>query len=49
MPFDSSSRILITGGNGSFGKAFITETFRRYPNIQRLVVYRHDELKQWEL
>jgi len=49
MPFDSSSRILITGGTGSFGKAFIAETFRRYPNIQRLVVFSRDELKQWEL
>jgi len=49
MPFDSSSRILITGGTGSFGKTFIAETFKRYPNIQRLVVYSRDELKQWEL
>lgn len=49
MPFDSSSRILITGGTGSFGKAFIAETFRRFPDLQRLVVYSRDELKQWEL
>jgi len=49
MPFDSSSRILITGGTGSFGKAFIGETFKRFPGIQRLVVYSRDELKQWEL
>ena len=49
MPFDSRSRILITGGTGSFGKAFIAETFRRFPDIQRLVVYSRDELKQWEL
>jgi UDP-N-acetylglucosamine 4,6-dehydratase len=49
MPFDSSSRILITGGTGSFGKAFIAETLRRYPKIERLVVYSRDELKQWEL
>jgi len=49
MPFDSSSRILITGGTGSFGKAFIAETLRRYPDVQRLVVYSRDELKQWEL
>jgi UDP-N-acetylglucosamine 4,6-dehydratase (inverting) len=49
MSFNSSSRILITGGTGSFGKAFIAETFRRYPQIQRLVVYSRDELKQWEL
>ena len=33
MPFDSSSRILITGGTGSFGKTFIAETFKRYPKI----------------
>jgi UDP-N-acetylglucosamine 4,6-dehydratase/5-epimerase len=49
MPFDSSSRILITGGTGSFGKSFIAEALRRYPDIQRLVVYSRDELKQWEL
>jgi UDP-N-acetylglucosamine 4,6-dehydratase (inverting) len=49
MPFDSSSRILITGGTGSFGKAFIAETLRRFPAIERLVVYSRDELKQWEL
>ena len=49
MPFTSNSRILITGGTGSFGKAFIAETFRRFPDIKRLVVYSRDELKQWEL
>jgi UDP-N-acetylglucosamine 4,6-dehydratase/5-epimerase len=35
MPFDSSSRILITGGTGSFGKAFIAETLMRFPEIKR--------------
>ena len=49
MPFNANSRILITGGTGSFGKAFIAEIFRRYPEIKRLVVYSRDELKQWEL
>ena len=49
MTFDSTSRILITGGTGSFGKAFIAETLKRYPEIQRLVVFSRDELKQWEL
>jgi UDP-N-acetylglucosamine 4,6-dehydratase (inverting) len=49
MPFESESRILVTGGTGSFGKAFISETIRRCPGIQRLVVYSRDELKQWEL
>ncbi|MFN9624012.1 MAG: UDP-N-acetylglucosamine 4,6-dehydratase (inverting) [Cyanobacteriota bacterium] len=49
MPFCSDSRILITGGTGSFGKAFIAETLHRYPDVKRLVVYSRDELKQWEL
>jgi UDP-N-acetylglucosamine 4,6-dehydratase len=49
MPFNSSSRILITGGTGSFGKAFIAETLRRFPQIERLAIYSRDELKQWEL
>jgi len=49
MPFSNNSRILITGGTGSFGKAFIAEALTRYPGIERLVVYSRDELKQWEL
>ncbi len=49
MPFDNSSRILITGGTGSFGKAFIARILRQFPDIRRIVVYSRDELKQWEL
>lgn len=49
MPFCSDSRILITGGTGSFGKAFIAEVLRRHKDIRRLVVFSRDELKQWEL
>jgi len=49
MAFDLGSRILITGGTGSFGKAFIVETLKNFPGIQRLVIYSRDELKQWEL
>ena len=49
MPFNSASRILITGGTGSFGKAFIAEILKRFPDIQRLGIYSRDELKQWEL
>ena len=47
--FDSSSSLLITGGTGSFGKAFIARVLQRFPDIRRLVVYSRDELKQWEL
>ena len=49
MSINSSSSILVTGGTGSFGKAFISRVFQLYPNIRRLVVYSRDELKQWEL
>jgi UDP-N-acetylglucosamine 4,6-dehydratase len=49
MLFDSTSSILIAGGTGSFGKPFIPEILRSYPDVQRLVVFGRDELKQWEL
>ncbi len=42
-------RILITGGTGSFGKAFISRVVSSHPEIERLVIYSRDELKQWEL
>jgi len=41
--------ILITGGTGSFGKAFVRTALERYPDIRRLVVYSRDELKQFEM
>jgi UDP-N-acetylglucosamine 4,6-dehydratase/5-epimerase len=41
--------ILITGGTGSFGKAFVRLVLDRYPNLRRLVVYSRDELKQYEM
>ena len=49
MSVNSISSILVTGGTGSFGKEFISEILCNHPNIQRLVVYSRDELKQWEL
>lgn len=41
--------ILITGGTGSFGKAFVHHLLKSYPSIQRIVVYSRDELKQYEM
>tara|TARA_B100000579_G_scaffold139925_1_gene113727 strand:+ start:7914 stop:8927 length:1014 start_codon:yes stop_codon:yes gene_type:complete len=49
MTFNSSSKIFITGGTGSFGKAFIDKILKKYPDIARVVIYSRDELKQWEL
>ena len=49
MPFNSVSSILLTGGTGSFGRAFIARVLQQFPDIRRIVVYSRDELKQWEL
>lgn len=53
MTYSSSglegSSILITGGTGSFGKAFVRTVLSRYPGIKRLVVFSRDELKQFEM
>jgi len=46
---DSSVGLLITGGTGSFGKAFISKILLSSSCVRRLVVYSRDELKQWEL
>jgi UDP-N-acetylglucosamine 4,6-dehydratase (inverting) len=45
----NGASILITGGTGSFGKAFVKCVLARYPDIKRLVVYSRDELKQFEM
>lgn len=44
-----NKRILITGGTGSFGNTFIKKILEIEPNIERLVVFSRDELKQWEM
>lgn len=46
--FESRS-VLVTGGTGSFGKAFVRAVLARHPGIRRLVVYSRDELKQFEM
>jgi UDP-N-acetylglucosamine 4,6-dehydratase/5-epimerase len=46
---NENSSILITGGTGSFGKAFVREVLTRYPKIRRLVIYSRDELKQFQM
>ena len=43
-----NSNILITGGTGSFGHAFVPMTLKKY-NPKRLVIYSRDEMKQWEM
>ena len=43
-----NSSILITGGTGSFGHAFVKMTLQKY-NPRRLVILSRDEMKQWEM
>lgn len=43
-----NSTILITGGTGSFGNAFIPMTLAKY-NPKKIIVYSRDEMKQWEM
>ncbi|HVW73741.1 MAG TPA: UDP-N-acetylglucosamine 4,6-dehydratase (inverting) [Rhizomicrobium sp.] len=45
----SNASILLTGGTGSFGKAFVGTVLKKYPDIRRLVVFSRDELKQFEM
>jgi UDP-N-acetylglucosamine 4,6-dehydratase len=44
----TNSSILITGGTGSFGHAFVARTLAKY-NPRRLVIFSRDEMKQWEM
>ncbi|MBK6850102.1 MAG: UDP-N-acetylglucosamine 4,6-dehydratase (inverting) [Burkholderiales bacterium] len=45
----NNKSILITGGTGSFGKAFVKTVLERYPQVRRVVVFSRDELKQFEM
>ena len=42
-------KILITGGTGSLGKALTKHIFKKYPNLQKLVIFSRDEQKQFEM
>ena len=43
-----NASILITGGTGSFGKAFLEEVLTRH-SPRRVVIFSRDELKQYEM
>ena len=44
----SGSTILVTGGTGSFGNAFVPMTLAKY-NPAKIIIYSRDEMKQWEM
>ena len=45
----NNKSILITGGTGSFGHAFVKRVLTDWPDIERLVIYSRDEQKQFEM
>ncbi len=48
MSIFEGSSILITGGTGSFGKAFLSRVLEAH-NPARVAIYSRDELKQYEM
>ena len=40
--------VLVTGGTGSFGQAFVRTLLER-TSVRKVVVFSRDELKQWEM
>jgi len=43
-----NSSIVVTGGTGSFGNAFVRMALDRY-SPRKIVIYSRDEMKQWEM
>jgi len=43
-----NSKILVTGGTGSFGHSFLPMTLKKY-NPKKIVILSRDEMKQWEM
>ena len=41
--------ILITGGTGSFGNAFVKYLSEHHQNVKKVIIYSRDELKQYEM
>ena len=48
MNFLKNKSVLITGGTGSFGKAFVSRLLKE-DEISKLVIFSRDELKQFEM
>ncbi len=44
----SGKTILVTGGTGSFGSAFVPMTLAKH-NPKKIIVYSRDEMKQWAM
>ncbi len=45
----NQKKILVTGGTGSFGKAFTAYILKNYPDVSRVVIYSRSEQNQFEM
>lgn len=45
----NNKSILITGGTGTFGKAFTKIIFEKWPDVKRVVIFSRDEQKQFTM
>jgi len=43
-----NKRVLITGGTGSFGNAFVSMTLEHY-EPEQIIIFSRDEMKQWDM
>ena len=43
-----NSKIVVTGGTGSFGQTFVPKTLEKY-NPKKIIIFSRDEMKQWEM
>lgn len=47
-PSIDDSVVLVTGGTGSFGHAFVEATLRAF-SPKKIIIFSRDEMKQWEM
>jgi UDP-N-acetylglucosamine 4,6-dehydratase (inverting) len=45
----NNQSVLVTGGTGSFGKAFIQSLLQQHPQVKRVIVFSRDEQKHFEM
>lgn len=48
-PLVNARSLLVTGGTGSFGRAFVKRVLETMPQVERVIVFSRDELKQYEM
>jgi FlaA1/EpsC-like NDP-sugar epimerase len=49
LSFFKNKTLLLTGGTGSFGKAFVSFMLKNNAPLKRIIVFSRDELKQFEM